>query len=460
MYQASNIRNERTGVHATISIGMRIAGRGAIPFEEDTYNIGRRDERERLVNSVYKKAALSALLTEANYDSSTMSMDLMLFQRGLWEFEIGVQEANRRGGTTNRLKKRFVIDPYVVEGGGTIIFAPPGRGKSWLGMLFCVTVDAGIDKFWNVTQAPAMFVNLERSAESVDVRLGDINQSLGLPRERPLLRLDRRGRSLDDVVDGIQRTVKREGVGLVLVDSLSRMGYGNLIDNDPANKAMDALNGLSPCAWAVLAHTPRGDETHTFGSQMFDAAADVTVQLMTDDKSKDECLGLGLRIDKANDIKRSSKVLQVALEFDSFGLSLIRKAKDGEFIEISTQKKLSAAEQVATLLRQIGKADAATIADELGINRTTVSTILRSDSYTVVGKDGRKVLYGVLDTKHNEVLEPNISNTSPTLPDISNHSHNNEVVSVGSSEYSDQQFNSSLSQEKVGNERPLDTEIF
>ena len=460
MYQASNIRNERTGVHATISIGMRIAGRGAIPFEEDTYNIGRRDERERLVNSVYKKGALSALLTEANYDSSTMSMDLMLFQRGLWEFEIGVQEANRRGGTTNRLKKRFVIDPYVVEGGGTIIFAPPGRGKSWLGMLFCVTVDAGIDKFWNVTQAPAMFVNLERSAESVDVRLGDINQSLGLPRERPLLRLDRRGRSLDDVVDGIQRTVKREGVGLVLVDSLSRMGYGNLIDNDPANKAMDALNGLSPCAWAVLAHTPRGDETHTFGSQMFDAAADVTVQLMTDDKSKDECLGLGLRIDKANDIKRSSKVLQVALEFDSFGLSLIRKAKDGEFIEISTQKKLSAAEQVATLLRQIGKADAATIADELGINRSTVSTILRSDSYTVVGKDGRKVLYGVLDTKHNEVLEPNISNTSPTLPDISNHSHNNEVVSVGSSEYSDQQFNSSLSQKKVGNERPLDTEIF
>ena len=90
-----------------------------------------------------------------------------------------------------------------------------------------------------------------------------------------------------------------------MVDSLSRMGYGNLIDNDPANKAMDALNGLSPAAWAVLAHTPRGDETHTFGSQMFDAAADVTVQLMTDDKTKDDSLGIGLRVDKANAYFRS-----------------------------------------------------------------------------------------------------------------------------------------------------------
>lgn len=429
IFQASNIRNERTGVHATISIGFRESGRGAVPLDEDTYNVGRREERERLVNGIYKRNALKAILESSNYDSARMSMDLMLFQRGLWQYEIGSQEAERRGGVTQRSFKPFVINPFVVDGGGTIIFAPPGRGKSWLGMMMCVTVDAGVDFFWPVQQGPALFVNLERSAESVDVRLGDINEALGLPRERPLLRLDRRGRSLPDVIDGIQRTVDKEGVKFVLVDSLSRMGYGNLIDNDPANKAMDALNSLSPASWAVLAHTPRGDESHTFGSQMFDAAADVTVQLMTDDKSKDDTLGIGLRVDKANDIRKGRGILQIALEFDDYGLKHIRKARDFEFLEISSQRKVSTAEQVNDFLRQSGKADAATIADELGIDRSTVAGILRNQEYYVnVGKEGRKTLYGLRDSLHNELLDDKSSNSSPTVQTISNTHNNNEVV--------------------------------
>jgi len=439
IYQATNVRNERTGVHATVSIGFRENGRGAVPMDEDTYNVGRREERERLVNGIFKKVAMKTILETAKYDQSRMGMDLMLFQRGLWSFEIGMQEAERRGGAKERTFKPFVINPYVVEGGGTIIFAPPGRGKSWLGMLMCITVDAGINRFWPVTQGPALFVNLERSAESVDVRLGDINEALFLPRERPLLRLDRRGRSLPDVIDGIQRTVAKEGVSFVMVDSLSRMGYGNLIDNDPANKAMDALNSLSPAAWAVLAHTPRGDETHTFGSQMFDAAADVTVQLMTDDKSRDDALGIGMRVDKANDIKKGRGITQIALEFDDFGLKAIRKAGDFEFLEIAAQKKTSATEQVADFLAQFGKSDAGTIAEELGIDRTTVAKILTNGKYVSLGKEGRKVMYGLSDTRHNEVWEKEDIHSSEVSKSTPHHPYNNEVVSVRGQEYRESQ---------------------
>ena len=428
IYQASNVRNERTGVHATVSVGFREHGRGAIPLDEDTYNVGRREDRERLVNAIYKKDAIKEILLANGYEHARMSMDLMLFQRGLYSFEIGSQEAERRGGSNERLQKSFVIDPFVVEGGGTIIFAPPGRGKSWLGMLFCVTVDAGINSFWPVTQGPALFVNLERSADSVDVRLGDINQALGLPRSRPLLRLDRRGRSLPDVIDGIQRTVEKEGVKFVLVDSLSRMGYGNLIDNDPANKAMDALNSLSPAAWAVLAHTPRGDESHTFGSQMFDAAADVTVQLMTDDKTKDNMLGIGLRVDKANDISKQRGITQIAIEFDNYGLKFVRQARGNEFVEISSQRKDSTAQQVMNLVRTLGKADAGSIAESIGVDRSTVSSILQNPEYfKAVGKDGRKVVYSIRDSV-NELLGITYPNTSFDDETISNTHNNNEVV--------------------------------
>ncbi len=417
IYQASNVRNERTGAHATVAIGFREPNRGAIPLDEDTYNVGRREDRERLVNAIYKRPALKALLEAADYDNARMSMDLMLFQRGLWQFEIGAQEAERRGGTNQRTYKPFVINPYIVEGGGTIIFAPPGRGKSWLGMLMCVTVDAGINTFWSVKQGPALFVNLERGADSVDVRLGDINEAIGLPRERPLLRLDRRGRSLPEVIDGIRRTVEKEGVTFVMVDSLSRMGFGNLIDNDPANKAMDALNSLAPAAWSVLAHTPRGDETHTFGSQMFDAAADVTVQLMTDDKSVNDALGIGLRVDKANDIRRSKDVLQIALEFDDFGLKNIRKARNYEFVEISSQRKQSTAEQVNDFLRSAGASDATTIANELQLDRSTVATILRnSNVYIPIGRDGKKQTYGIRDSI--EALVDDVNTLEPALTQV------------------------------------------
>jgi hypothetical protein len=256
LFKAADIRRERTGIHATITIGVQQAGSEPVPLEEDTYNVARRDERESLVRAIYKKDPLKAILLSVGYDDTRMGMDLMQFQRGLWRFETNAHAAERRGGATTRATRRFIIEPYVLADAGTILFAPPGRGKSWVGMLHAVCVDAGLGWFWPVTQVPTLFVNLERSAESVDVRLGDLNEALGLPRDRALLRIDRRGRSMNDVLEGIQTTIEKEGVQFVVVDSLSRMGYGDMTANDPANKAMDALNSLR-CWPTPLAETSR-----------------------------------------------------------------------------------------------------------------------------------------------------------------------------------------------------------
>jgi hypothetical protein len=377
LFKAADIRRERTGIHATITIGVQQAGSEPVPLEEETYNVARRDERESLVRAIYKKDPLKAILLSVGYDDTRMGMDLMQFQRGLWRFETNAHAAERRGGATTRATRRFIIEPYVLADAGTILFAPPGRGKSWVGMLHAVCVDAGLGWFWPVTQVPTLFVNLERSAESVDV-----------------LRIDRRGRSMNDVLEGIQTTIEKEGVQFVVVDSLSRMGYGDMTANDPANKAMDALNSLR-CAWEVLAHTPRGDESHTFGSQMFDAAADVTVQLMTDDKSVDDTLGVGLRVDKANDIRTGRQPSQIAFEFDDRGLKAVRKAKSPhEFPEIASARKKSVAEQVREFMNNNVTSDASTIAEELGVAKSQVHTILNSGEYVQVGKEGRRLIYG------------------------------------------------------------------
>lgn len=410
--QARNVRKQSTGIHANIGVGFLKAGR-TIPCDEDTYNISRQPDRERLVRSIYKRPEFAALFDGADYPLSRMSMDLMLFQRGLWEFELGHHEPRKRAGSATREEPRFLIEPWVVHGGGTILFAPPGTGKSWIGQLIAVMVDAGCDRFWNVEQVPTLFVNLERSERSVDLRMGDVNAALGLERERELFRLDKRGASFTDVADAVGRLVEREGIGLVVVDSLSRMGLGKMIDDDVANRGMDALNALKT-AWLVLAHTPRADATHTYGSQMFDAAADLTVQLLADEKSKRDTLGLGLKLDKHNDVAPQRDVFQLALEFDSHGLTRLRRALPGEFTIIDAQKpQPSPAEVVRAYVLSVGAVDASTVEEETGVKRSTVATLFSGSGYERAGKEGRRVLYGVSSDGRHDVSPP----TVPTLPD-------------------------------------------
>jgi len=102
IFQAHNVRKERTGIHATVSIGIRPTGKGAIPCDEDTYNVGRHPDRERLVNAIYKRPEFKKVFEAGGYPQSKMSLDLMLFQRGLWNFELGQQEPKRRRGSMER----------------------------------------------------------------------------------------------------------------------------------------------------------------------------------------------------------------------------------------------------------------------------------------------------------------------------------------------------------------------
>lgn len=425
IFQAANVRRASTGVHATITVAYK-NGTGPVILDEDTYNVGRRSDREALLRGIYR-GSLGELLKKAAYPVERAHHDLMLFQRGLWQYQMGALEPVRRGGATERRRPEFVLHPFVMKSAGTILFAPPGMGKSWVGYIMAITVDAGISRFWDVEQRPALLVNLERSAESVDTRIGDVNAALGLERERSLLRLDRRGAAYADVAEAVERVVKREGVGFVVVDSLSRMGLGKMIDDDVANRGMDMLNSLG-CAWVVLAHTPRADATHTYGSQMFDAAADVTVQLLTDDTIEGK-LGLGLKLMKRNDLPPQKEPAQLALEFDELGLVGIRRGAAHEFAALIEKPTASVLVREWMNEHPAG-GDAQTIADAIGFSRPTVTTILQSDEYVPIGRRDRKLYFGRRDNIHNEVLGetlqqlPNASpNTYPTTRSVGYGDH-------------------------------------
>lgn len=390
IFSARDIRRERTGIHARVDIQVN-----AVTLAYSTFNIERDEDRVRLANSAFTQYSRNGLADD--YKKDFIKKDLDLFCDGLWEEHVSELMPEMMGGTLTPSRPTFLLEPYIIEGGGTILFAPPGRGKSWSALVMAVAIDAGITtSLWTVKQTPVLFVNLERSAPSLRDRLGAVNAALGLPRERPLGTINARGRSLTDVYEACERWVTEHAVGCVILDSLSRAGVGDMNENLVGNRTMDLLNALVP-TWFAPAHPPRKDPSHVFGSQMFDAAADVIVQVLSE-QGETGPLGIGLQVTKVNDFRVPPMQL-LAYEFDDYGLTSIRRARPGEFPEVEAGRKGNTIREMKEfILDQDGAiASGHEVAEALGKSRSLVSRLLRdrTEDFVFLRKQGRLSLYGV-----------------------------------------------------------------
>jgi hypothetical protein len=208
--------------------------------------------------------------------------------------------------------------------------------------------------------------------------------------------MNARGKSLADILGAAKRSVAASGAGVVILDSISRLGAGDLTENAPVNKAMDDLNNLAP-AWAAIGHTPRDSSEHLFGSQMFDAAADVLVQVTS--QRVDQVLGIGLRVTKANDLGPVPLGI-VALGFGAgTGLLGARPAKQYEFPDIESPQAppgpLGRSDVVARFLARNGAASPTEIAEATGLNRQGLYDVLGTPRFVKLAKTVQGQLYGL-----------------------------------------------------------------
>jgi hypothetical protein len=383
-YRASNIRTERTGIHAKVEILI-----DGIPLRWSNFNVERDEDRVRMANGAH--SMLSAVLKEL-YPKAAIKSDLDMFCWQMWDVHLSGQAAEHVSGNPHE-PLAFLLKPYLIEGGGTILFAPPGRGKSYTALLMAISVDSGTSQHWDtVTESKTLFVNLERSASSIRRRIGLVNVALGLDPARPLLTLNARGRSLIDIQDAVRRSIEQHDVGFLALDSISRAGQGSLTKDDASNAIVDTLNGLGP-TWLGLAHTPRQDESHVFGSVHFEAGADILMQLMSE--KRQSTMGVGLKITKENDVG-PTPIKLLAYEFDEQGLRDIRNAHPGEFAVLESNHSTSLSEQIEDLLLDAGKMSATEVAKEMKVSRGMVSRTLNQDErFIKVGRDGHSVEFGV-----------------------------------------------------------------
>jgi hypothetical protein len=403
---ASDLRPERTGVHGKLRILIN-----NVEMAYSALNLDRDEDRSRLANQAFKEFGPHLQRnkngTHTHYTDADFRKDVRRFTGGLWQARVELDDiqAVEFAGTAEPVPTQFVLRPYVIREGGTILFAHPGKGKSYITGLMMVNIDAAdeIDEahtVFNVSHSQkVLFINLERGPLSVSNRLGNINAALGLPRTRPILTINARGKSLADIKDAAKRAVALHGVEVIVLDSISRAGLGDLNENNPVNKIIDTLNGLAP-TWIGIAHAPRSSDEHLYGSIHFEAGADVVVRLLSQQEEGGP-LGIGLQITKENDVGKHALRL-MALEFDGeFGLKAVRAAEAGEFPEVEQGRAGSGREgepmaladrlRVYMRTRGVDGDDATRAAAALKANRGQVSALFQGSEYYLVRTGAKNV---------------------------------------------------------------------
>lgn len=393
-FTAEDIRRERTGIHARLRIMLDMT-----TLSWSTLNVERDEDRVRLVNAAWKHIAKAEAVRMSpfpdDYDQGVFKYDFDQFCEGLWNAKVGAEMAQPLAGERDPKPPIEIVPSFVIDGGGTILFGPPERGKSWVAMLMAVSIDAGVNTLWTVEQRPVLFINLERSAQSVANRLGAVNRALGLPPERPLMMMNRRGYSLVDIYSAAERSALTLGKGCcVFLDSVSRAGAGDLIANDTGNKIIDLMNRLAD-SWLAIAHTPRGDDSHIFGSQMFDGGIDIGIKTLGELRGDERAVGL-LRT-KGNDLPAMKDPDLIALRFNQQGLIGARKARVKDFPEIlMSGQGESKVEIIRRYVGQVGTCSVGEISEATGVERPYIQRLVtESGLFIKAGKDGRDPVYGI-----------------------------------------------------------------
>ena len=357
-----------------------------------TIHIDKHEDRTRICNLAYNKLDAT---TKELYTPELMRHDFDQWCYWIWPTFLGFQDAEELAGEVSPVN--FLVHPYVIQGGGTILFGSPGGGKTYMSLLMGISIDSGATDLFRVDGQvhKVLFINLERGARSIRNRIAACNAVLGFGHDRPLLTMNQRGRNFLDLRESIKHVVDKHSVEVIILDSISRASGGaSLTEDTSGNRIIDCLNGLCD-TWIAIAHNTRADGNHVYGSVMFDAGADIICKLTTQQEASK--IGMVAEIVKANDVGRYPK-RYVAMEFGEAGLIRVRSAQPGEFgaLEDATQ---SDAEKVHQYLVDNGSSTVERIASETGISPQSIRVYLgRMRDVIVVataGPAGKFKVYGL-----------------------------------------------------------------
>lgn len=395
LMEVTDIRQEHTGLHGSVKLSAIVPHRKEPIFLAGTEGNIKRDEvRAKVINTALKivedigGTGNSERIGLTKDSKPLVKYDLDLFCMEKVEavlLAVGAP-AMVKGDSTKPIE--FRAKPHVLKDAGTILFGDHGQGKSMVAMAMAICIDAGLNGMWGVEEAPAGYINLERGEDSIQRRIGQVNDALGLETNRPLAVLNARGRNLLVVRPQIEQMVRERGVKFLILDSITRANVGDPNDAGPANQAMDILGSLVS-SFVAIGHVGHSDKSRIIGSNMFAAAADIMLQhtseksVLPDGSSE---LGVMLKVTKANDIEWPKPMtLTLAFGANNIGLQHIKAAQTSAWpgLEARSEKERSLRARLVKLLTSQGEM----VVQEMAVMLDISENVIRARLSEGRGKD-------------------------------------------------------------------------
>lgn len=196
-------------------------------------------------------------------------------------------------------RMQYLVEKLLPKGKTSVIYSRGASGKSLLSLSIAMGVSRGRSLPSGLVvqeRANVLYLDYETDEEEQRLRLDYLWRAL---KNEPLpsVRYRRQTRMLMNDIDQIKREVKRQQIGLVVVDSIAYAMAGKAIDTEVVIGSFNALSSLGPeCTRLVIAHIPKADkeskEATIFGNVFQENGARSIWELRSTDENDGISMGL------------------------------------------------------------------------------------------------------------------------------------------------------------------------
>lgn len=279
----------------------------------------------------------------------------------------------------------MLLPPLIVANGPTIFFGDGSSLKSYLLYLMALCMSLG-SNFCGM-KAPMltpMIIDYEDEGPNVKRRVRRLAKGLGTDEVMNIHYWEAKGIPLVDQVDALKRYIERNGIGLLVLDSVAPACGGDPSDPEAVLAFFSALKQLGVPS-LLIAHIDKGGNTQKpFGSTFWHNEARRTwfVQRVQEEDSDD--LDVGIYCRKANDGRKPSPL--------AFHVKFSEEERGPVYVALSSMERAPAELLANTSDRtQVWAAlggsplTIAEIAEATGLGQKTVERVLQKGGFVQAG---------------------------------------------------------------------------
>lgn len=284
----------------------------------------------------------------------------------------------------------YRLSPLMPEGQTTILYGDGGTGKSTLAAAIAASVETGavVIEGWTPRQAPVLYLDWEAGKASINRRVRGVAMGAHIPHVVQIRHADCRRRGpISNFAEDVARFIDREGIGLVVVDSVG-MASGTSNEGSDANESairlFAAFGYLGTTVLAIdhiskAAADDQNKPARPYGSIYKGLLARATYELRRSTAADGRSL-VGVFNTKANDGPLLGPMTFTVTHGDDGSISYDRL----EAVPTELAGKLGNADRIAAALGH-GHMTTGEIADETGLSQDIVRTTLNRGRNTRFG---------------------------------------------------------------------------